>query len=128
MAVQPYILVIDDDIRAFDLLEATFDAIQIPAVFVTSTQEAFEQLQHSIPVMILMDLLLPAPSMKGWEAIQVLKNEPSTAGIPILAFTAAGGEGINRAMRAGADGFIEKPFSVVQMQRMVLKYVGAAQR
>ena len=63
------------------------------------------------PDLILMDVQLPG--MSGIEGLRALRAEPATAGIPVVAITAsvmlADREQI---LRAGFDGFIEKPITV----------------
>ena len=63
------------------------------------------------PDLILMDVQLPG--MSGIEGLRALRAEPAIAGIPVVAITAsvmlADREQI---MRAGFDGFIEKPITV----------------
>ena len=69
------------------------------------------------PALILMDLSLPV--MDGWEAIRLLKADPVTAAIPIIALTAhARAEDEKTARDAGADDFDTKP---VDLNRLVGK-------
>ncbi|MGH9372675.1 MAG: response regulator, partial [Vicinamibacterales bacterium] len=64
-----------------------------------------EELQPSI---ILMDAALPG--LSGWDAIKQLKANPATKHIPVLMLTGhVLGDARDRAMAAGADGFIPKP-------------------
>jgi CheY-like chemotaxis protein len=55
-----------------------------------------------------MDLSLPG--IDGWEATRILKSDPATAGLIIIALSAhaMAPEG-DRARAAGVDGFIAKP-------------------
>ena len=69
------------------------------------------------PALILMDLSLPV--MDGWEAIRLLKADPVTAAIPIIALTAhARAEDEKTARDAGADDFDTNP---VDLNRLVVK-------
>ena len=60
------------------------------------------------PDLILMDLSLPG--VDGWEATRLLKADPATRHLVIVALSAhaLAAEG-NRARAAGCDGFIAKP-------------------
>jgi two-component system cell cycle response regulator DivK len=60
------------------------------------------------PDLILMDLQLPG--MDGLQATALLKRNPDTAAIPVIALTAlAMKEDRDKAMAAGCDDYIAKP-------------------
>jgi two-component system cell cycle response regulator DivK len=64
-------------------------------------------LQHR-PSLILMDVQLP--DMDGVAALQVLKSQPDTCMIPVVALTAfAMKEDRERFLSCGFDGYIPKP-------------------
>ncbi len=63
------------------------------------------------PDLILMDIQLPG--MDGLAATALLKQDPATAAIPVIALTAmAKLEDEEKAMLAGCDGYIAKPLSI----------------
>jgi CheY-like chemotaxis protein len=72
-------------------------------------------LAHSeLPDLILMDVQLPG--MDGFEATTMLKNDPITASIPVIALTAmATTRDEDRARNAGCDAFITKPLQVQEV-------------
>jgi two-component system cell cycle response regulator DivK len=64
-----------------------------------------------LPDVILMDIRLP--DMDGTEAARQLKDQPRTAGIPIVALTSLAMKGDREwLLAAGFDGYLEKPISV----------------
>ena len=71
-------------------------------------REAIEKAQRINPDLVLMDLSLPG--IDGWEATRLLKSDPATTHLLIVALSAhalaAEGE---RARAVGCDGFIAKP-------------------
>lgn len=70
--------------------------------------EAIEIARREHPDIILMDIGLP--DMDGMEATRILKAEPGTKDIPIIALTAYAMKGDKeRILDAGCDGYIEKP-------------------
>lgn len=127
MATTPTILIIDDDERTHLLLEDAFDSLGIDLHFATNSDDGLALAQQLKPALILLDLRLPAPSLPGWEIIPLLKGNPELAHIPVVVISASGGEAIMRAMKAGADDFIEKPFSIRQLRQKVIRIVGLAQ-
>jgi CheY-like chemotaxis protein len=71
-------------------------------------REAIDKARALDPDLILMDLSLPG--IDGWEATRLLKGDPATSHILIVALSAhaLAAEG-DRARDAGCDGFIAKP-------------------
>ena len=85
--------------------------------------EGVRRAREERPDLILMDISIPV--MDGWEATRVLKADPETARIPVIALTAhALAEDRARATEAGCDGYLAKPVEprrVVEEVRRVLK-------
>jgi CheY-like chemotaxis protein len=81
------------------------------------------------PDLILMDISIPI--IDGWEATQVLKHDPETRKIPIIALTAhALASDRERAMEVGCDGYLAKPCEpravVAEVQRFLGRPAGVA--
>ena len=75
-----------------------------------SGTQGINQARTRGPDLILMDISIP--DVDGWEATIVLKADPLTRHIPIIAVTAhvlPGDE--RRSMEAGCDGYLAKPVS-----------------
>ena len=71
-------------------------------------EEAIKIAETENPALILMDISLPG--MDGLTATKVLKSNPATAHIPIVALTAHAMKNIEaRAMEAGCEAFVLKP-------------------
>src|ERR1700731_3501804 len=71
-------------------------------------EEGIAKARAEMPDLILMDISIPI--IDGWEATQVLKHDPSTKGIPIIALTAhALASDREKAMEVGCDGYLAKP-------------------
>lgn len=76
-----------------------------------------------VPDLILMDLSLPV--MDGWEAIEVIKNEPSIKHIPIIALSAhAMDQHKQQALDAGANDFDSKPVDLVRLMSKITYFIG----
>jgi CheY-like chemotaxis protein len=74
--------------------------------------------QH--PALILMDLSLPV--LDGWAATAMLKGDPATAHIPVVALTAHAMEGDEqRAREAGVDGYMTKPISIGALKDLLTR-------
>ena len=67
------------------------------------------------PDLILMDILLPG--MDGLAATALLKADPATAAIPVIALAAMlTKDDKNKAILAGCDAYIAKPFRRQELQ------------
>jgi CheY-like chemotaxis protein len=76
------------------------------------------------PALILMDVAMPG--MDGWEATRILKGDPETAGIPVIALTAhAMSEDRRRAEEVGCDAYLSKPVEprrvVAEVERLLAR-------
>ena len=72
--------------------------------------EGVHQARTNHPDLILMDISVP--ELDGWEATAILKADPATRHIPIVAVTAHALPGDEtRSMEAGCDGYLAKPIS-----------------
>lgn len=68
--------------------------------------------------LILLDVVLP--QMDGITVCRMLKSDPSTAGVPLYMLTAkAKKSDVEAATRAGADGYIHKPFRGAELMELV---------
>jgi two-component system cell cycle response regulator DivK len=70
--------------------------------------EGIARARREHPDIILLDMQLP--DMSGLEVAGILKADPSTSAIPLIALTAFAMRGDReRMLEAGCDGYIEKP-------------------
>ena len=70
------------------------------------------------PDLILMDIQMPV--MDGMEAAQIIKANPSTRHIPIVALTGYAMDGDKKRMHeAGCDGYLSKPFKIKELLQAI---------
>ena len=70
------------------------------------------------PDLIIMDLSMP--QMDGWTATQIIKKEPATSSIPLIALTAhALPSDRKRALDAGCDEYLTKPVDINELVETV---------
>lgn len=105
------VLIVEDNDRNLELVRDILRAKGYGTLEAGTAEDGLKVAREQSPDLILMDVQLPG--MSGIEGLRVLRAEPAIAGIPVVAITAsvmlADREQI---LRAGFDGFIEKPITV----------------
>jgi signal transduction histidine kinase/DNA-binding response OmpR family regulator len=77
-------------------------------------QEAVEVLEKELPDLILTDVMMPV--MNGWEFIEILRNRPAWAQLPVIVLTAvAENQDRLKGLRMGVDDYILKPFETEEL-------------
>ncbi len=105
---QVTILAVDDQPPNLRLLEAILAPRGYRVVTASSGEQAIELLPTSDFDLVLLDIVMSG--MDGYEVCRRIRSEPSTAFLPIVMITASGDQEKRRAIEAGADDFINKPF------------------
>jgi CheY-like chemotaxis protein len=107
---RPVLMVVEDDPFAAKLVVKSLEGQAWQVVVAGDAASAFTQLRVARPLVILMDVNLP--DVDGVVLTEQLKAIPALAGIPILMLTAdARRDILARSIKAGAAGFIVKPFT-----------------
>jgi two-component system cell cycle response regulator DivK len=105
------ILVVEDNERNLKLLRDVLEYAGYDVRVARTAEEGITLAVSDPPHLVLMDLQLPG--VDGVEALGRLRENPRTADIPVVAVTAqAMKQDRERALRAGFDGYVEKPISV----------------
>lgn len=107
------ILLVDDEQDILDVLRFNFSAIGYEVITVCSAEEALQEDLNKIHLIIL-DVMMPG--MSGLRIAMKLKEDPSTANIPIIFLTARSArEDIIDGLQIGVDDYVTKPFSVQEL-------------
>jgi CheY-like chemotaxis protein len=103
------ILIADDDEGIRELLRELLDSEGYRVQEATNGAEAIASIAANRPHAVLMDLMMPVVS--GVEATAMIKRDPRTASIPVLAMS-AGRNIVALQNDIPADDFIAKPFEL----------------
>ena len=108
------ILVVDDQPQNIELLEAYLVPQGYEIVKAASGEEALEKLVHNQIDLILLDIMMP--KMSGLEVLEKLRADEKTRLIPVVMVTVLKEtEDKVKALEAGCDDFISKPFDKVEL-------------
>jgi class 3 adenylate cyclase len=107
---KPRVLVVDDDWLNRDVLATYFTHMGAEVTSATDGLKALEAATVNPPDLIMMDMQMP--HMDGIEACRFIKSHPATQFVPVVVVTAMESDDTRmRALAAGADDFITKPYS-----------------
>jgi CheY-like chemotaxis protein len=107
---RPLVLVADDDPDILLLITLTLERDGYEVIAAKDGLSALEAAVEQVPHVIVLDLMMPG--IDGYEVTRRLRKERLTAGVPIMIVTAAAEETeAARALAAGADAYMRKPFS-----------------
>ena len=111
------ILVVDDEQDICEILQYNLETEGFEVVTANSAEEAMELPLQEFRL-ILLDVMMG--EMSGFQMARRLKNDSSTANIPIIFITALDGEDdMVKGLNIGADDYIAKPLSMKEVKARV---------
>ena len=117
------VLVVDDDPEIVTFLCTLLELEGLQASVATSATAALEQLRHAQPSLVLLDIAMPGQD--GLELCRALKRDPTTREVPVFVISARPGrEVVERALAAGAEVFIRKPFENHELIEKIRERLG----
>ena len=117
------ILIADDDGAVRSLIRMTLDSGQTEILEVDDGTTALELARRELPELIFLDWSMPGSS--GIEVCRALRDDPETAQIKVVMLTARSESSDREAgLAAGADDYITKPFSPLQLLDKVIEVLG----
>jgi adenylate cyclase len=110
---QRKILVVDDIPQNIKVLDAVLTPRGYTVIAASSGPEALQKVMEEHPDLILLDIVMPG--MDGYEICRQLRDDPSTHVLPVIMITASSNQEKVKAIEAGADDFIPKPFNQAEL-------------
>ncbi len=109
------ILVVDDDPRTLRFVQDALSAAGYSPLVTGAPGEVSRLIQEKKPRLVLLDLALP-----GTDGIDLMRNVPELADLPVVFISGYGGEeAITTALEMGAADYIVKPFSTTELTARV---------
>jgi two-component system, cell cycle response regulator DivK len=113
------VLLVDDVPDTLDVYSRYFVFRGLKIKTARDGTEALMSVDIEPPDAIVLDLAMP--KITGWDVIRELKANPATRRIPILALSGQRAE--ESAVKAGADGYVEKPCVPEDLLQRVMRLV-----
>ena len=123
MSAKPTVLVVEDDVHIAHVLSFMLER---QGYVVTHAADGRVAVEHVVsqppPDLVLLDVMLPF--VDGFEIIGLIRAQPAWAEVPVLMLTAKNTERDTvRALDAGANDFIIKPFQPQELLARLRRYL-----
>jgi two-component system cell cycle response regulator DivK len=114
------VLLIEDHPSIRHLITVVLERAELRLVYAPDGLSGLEAIDAHEPDLVLLDLRLP--DLDGWEILGWIRARRSRIEMPVLIVTAYGGDGDElRAIAAGANGYLAKPFEPDVLRETVEK-------
>lgn len=108
------LLLVEDHEELWDFLSRRLQRRGFEVTVATDGQQGLDKARELKPSVMLLDMNLPL--VDGWTVARTLKDDPATAGIPIIALTAHAMSGDRqKALDAGCSDYHPKPVDFAQL-------------
>lgn len=108
------VLVIDDEPDLRKLLDYNLSKSGYLALTAKNGETGLELARKQAPHLIVLDVMMPG--LDGWEVCRRLRQDPATAGIPVIMLTSKAEEADRvLGLEIGADDYVTKPFGIREL-------------
>ena len=105
------VLVVDDDPQTLRSVRSTLSEAGYAPTVTGDPEAVAHLLAETRPHLVILDLMLP-----GEDGFSLMRTVPGLARVPVIFLSAYGGHGsVERALEAGADDYIVKPFAATEL-------------
>ena len=116
------VMIVDDSATMRKILRSLLEKIGIKNIIEASNGlQGIKKLGENRVDIIIADWLMP--KMNGALMIKEIRKNPDYNNIPIVLVSAEYGEKIDNAIKAGANGYLNKPFSTHELKTLLSKFI-----
>ena len=128
MADEPVqVLVVDDDESILEMIRMGLEADRMVVFSAVDGGEGIEVLGRESIDVVVLDVMMPR--VDGWMALMDIRNNPATAGVPVIMLTAKTQELAKiMAFKQGVQQYVTKPFSIVELSARIESLVAGKRR
>lgn len=125
--MQRRVLIIEDEKLIILSTQMVLEASGFAVESAMSGEEGVVKARECAPDLILLDIMMPG--IDGWETLTRLKQDPETAHVPVVIFTAREhSRGHQKSAEMGAADYFRKPFEPDELVELVEKHCALRQR
>ena len=118
------VLIVEDNPRNMKLVRDVLQVKGHETLEATTAEDGIVLAVERRPDLVLMDIQLPG--MNGIDALRVLRGDPATAGIPVIAVTASVMQQDRKLiLEAGFDSYLGKPLNLAEFLATVNAALGS---
>lgn len=119
------VLIADDEPSLRLLVSATIASDEYDVVEAMDGDEAWSLIRQHHPSVVLLDVQMPG--MTGLDVTRAIRKEPDLARTQVILLTSKAQQAdVQAGLAAGADRYLTKPFSPLELLRVVEQAVGTA--
>ena len=117
---KPIVLLIDDERAYAEVIRDALLTYGIEVRLAHNAMEALEVYQEKVPDLILLDVMMP--EIDGLTLLKWLREHSEKDRVPIHIVSAkAQDRDRDAALKAGADGFMAKPFTIEELKGLIAR-------
>jgi DNA-binding response OmpR family regulator len=117
---KPLVLLIDDERAYAEVIRDALESYGIEVRLAHNAMEALEVYQDKVPDLILLDVMMP--EIDGLTLLKWLREHSEKDKVPIHIVSAkAQDKDRDAALKAGADGFMAKPFTMEELKELIAR-------
>ncbi len=116
------VLLVEDHPELLEILTWQVETMGFSVIAANNGREGVKKAIKENPNLILMDIMMPG--MDGREATRLIRSNPETQDIPILAATVLSKESdLRSCIEAGCSDYIVKPFTTQELRDKILDII-----
>jgi DNA-binding response OmpR family regulator len=118
MSDVPLVLCADDDADILGLLAIRLERAGFRVAQAAGGEQALSLARELRPDVLVLDVMMPR--LSATEVLGALRDDESTAGIPVVLLSARAQDAdVERGLEAGADAYLAKPFQAPELIEVV---------
>lgn len=116
------VLIVDDNAGLRKLIRLTLKTAGFQLLEAENGDDALRMTKSHLPDFVLLDVMMPG-SMDGYQVCSAIKNDPSLRHVWVFILSARAQQAdLDAGRQAGADHYLVKPFSPVELLKLVQSY------